>query len=221
MTNPIREQRPDPQPMVNGPASAEMSLLLAHGAGQGPESPFMETIATRLAQTGLRVVRFRFPYMRSADGKRRPPNPEAVLREAFLAEIAGLEIDASSLLIGGKSMGGRIASLIADDAGVAGLVCLGYPFHPPGKVERLRIEHLRFLQTPTLICQGERDPFGRRAEVEGYPLSARIALEWIADGEHSFKPRKASGHDWPDNLFAAADAVAQFATARRHRRSTS
>jgi predicted alpha/beta-hydrolase family hydrolase len=170
----------------------------------------METIAGRLGAAGLRVARFRFPYLQINDGKRRPPNPETVLREAFRAQIADLGVPNRRLLIGGKSMGGRIASLIADDAGVAGLVCLGYPFHPPGKPDRLRIAHLSCLRTPTLICQGERDPFGRRAEVGAYALSDAITLKWITDGEHSFKPRKVSGLSWQDNLVAASDAVEAF-----------
>jgi hypothetical protein len=107
-------------------------------------------------------------------------------------------------------MGGRIASLIADDLGVDGLLCLGYPFHPPGRPERTRTAHLETLRTPTLICQGERDPFGSRDEVGGYRLSGSIRLVWIADGEHSFRPRKASGRTWEQNLDAAARAAATF-----------
>ena len=86
-----------------------------------------------------------------------------------------------------------MASLIADERGVAGLVCLGYPFHPPGKPDRLRTEHLRVLRTPTLICQGTRDPFGKRDEVAGYVLAPSIRLAWIAEGDHSFTPRGQSG----------------------------
>jgi predicted alpha/beta-hydrolase family hydrolase len=210
-------QQPDPNPIVNGPDRAPWWLLLAHGAGQGPETPFMEAIAGCLGAAGVRVIRFRFPYLRIGDGKRRPPNPEAVLREAFLAEIAALGIPAQRLLIGGKSMGGRMASLIADQAGVAGLLCLGYPFHPPGKPEQLRIKHLRSIRTPTLICQGERDPFGRRAEVAGYALSEAVTLKWITDGEHSFKPRKASGLTWQDNLAEASAAAESFIADRLSR----
>jgi hypothetical protein len=214
MASPIDPVEPDPDPLVSGPATAPCTLLLAHGAGQGPESPFMQAFADRLGEAGLRVVRFRFPYMRAADGKRRPPDREPRLRAAWLSEIARQEVPPSRLLIGGKSLGGRIASLIADDAGVAGLVCLGYPFHPPGKPERPRIDHLLSLRTPTLICQGERDPFGHRAEVQEYALSEQIAFEWIGDGEHSFKPRKASGRDWEQNLDAAATAIKRFVRGR-------
>jgi predicted alpha/beta-hydrolase family hydrolase len=117
--------------------------------------------------------------------------------------------------IGGKSYGGRVASLVADElheAGtVHGLVCLGYPFHPPEKPEQLRTAHLEHLATPTLICQGTRDPFGDRDEVTGYALSGAVGIHWLDDGEHDFRPRKAiSGRTFAQNLAEAADAVAGF-----------
>lgn len=105
---------------------------------------------------------------------------------------------------------GRMASLIADTERVAGLVCLGYPFHPPGKPDRLQAEHLEDLRTPALFCQGERDSFGGKAEVGEYPLSPRIRLCWLADGDHSFKPRKASGLTVDNDLERAAEAIKEF-----------
>jgi predicted alpha/beta-hydrolase family hydrolase len=117
------------------------------------------------------------------------------------------------LWIGGKSMGGRIASMIADQAGVRGLVCLGYPFRPPGAdpaVAARRTAHLRDLRTPTLIVQGTRDSFGGPDEVAGYALSPRIRVHWIEDGDHSLKPRKSSGRTEAQNLAEAMDAVAAF-----------
>jgi predicted alpha/beta-hydrolase family hydrolase len=123
---------------------------------------------------------------------------------------------AAPLLIGGKSMGGRVASLIADEqfaaGAIAGLVCLGYPFHPPRKPEQLRTAHLQAMACPALIVQGERDPFGGRGEVAGYRLSPAIRLHWADDGDHDLGPRGASGFTRKGNLAAAADAVAQFAT---------
>jgi predicted alpha/beta-hydrolase family hydrolase len=107
-------------------------------------------------------------------------------------------------------MGGRIASLIADDAEVAGLVCLGYPFHPSGKPDKLRVEHLQTVRTATLIVQGERDALGNREEVTGYRLSRNIQVHWLPDGDHSFKPRKSSRHTESDNWSAAIDVVAAF-----------
>ena len=198
--------------LLDGPADARCCLLLAHGAGQGPTSPFMAYFAQTLGDAGVRVVRFRFPYMAriEADGRRRPPDREPVLLDTLRGLIETQRRDRVRLLIGGKSMGGRMASLIADAAEVDGLVCLGYPFHPPGKPQRMRGEHLAALRTPTLICQGERDPFGGRDELSGYPLSPAVQLVWIGDGEHSFRPRKQSGRTWEQNLAQAARAVLAF-----------
>jgi predicted alpha/beta-hydrolase family hydrolase len=202
--------------LIDGPADASCRLILAHGAGQGADSPFMSTVAHALAAAGIGVVRFSFPYMERSqtEGRRRPPDREPILIETWLRVIAEQRAAHGAgkrLLIGGKSMGGRIASLIADDAGIDGLVCLGYPFHPPGRPERTRVAHLSGLRTPTLICQGERDPFGGWEEVARYDLSPSIEIVWIADGEHSFNPRRASGLTLEQNLRVAAGAVALFA----------
>ncbi len=110
-------------------------------------------------------------------------------------------------------MGGRIASLIADEAEVKGLVCLGYPFHPTGKPDKLRIEHLQSITTPTLILQGERDPFGKQDEVTGYDLSSQIKIHWLPDGDHSFKPRKMSGKTWDENLEEGIETITEFLNA--------
>jgi hypothetical protein len=198
--------------LIDGPADAAQHLILAHGAGQGPRSPFMDSVAHRLAAYGLRVIRFAFPYMVriEAEGRRRPPDREPVLMDSWRHVLQRVALPPAQVFIGGKSMGGRIASLIADETDVAGLVCLGYPFHPPGHPDRLKGRHLAQLQTPTLICQGERDPFGTRTDVAGYRLSSAIELVWIGDGEHSFKPRKRSGRTHADNLAQATVAVAEF-----------
>lgn len=190
--------------LFNGPKNADKTVVLAHGAGAPMDSEFMEYFADGLAAQGLRVARFEFPYMvkRREDGKRRPPDRAPVLLETYLDVAA--ELGPDNLVVSGKSMGGRIASMIADEAGVAGLVCLGYPFHPPGKPDKLRTAHLAGLKTPALILQGERDPFGRRAEVESYTLSKAIKLGFLPDGDHDLKPRKASGRtreqNWADGL---------------------
>ena len=123
-----------------------------------------------------------------------------------IAELGG----GSKLVIGGKSLGGRIASMIADEAGARGLVCLGYPFHPPGKPERTRTRHLEHLRTPALILQGTRDSFGRAEDIEGYRLAKTIRIEWIEDGDHSFKPRARSGRTEADNLHLAIERAARF-----------
>ena len=195
----------------NEATDASARLLLAHGAGAPMDSPFMDTIAEQLAQRGIEVLRFEFPYMaqRRQGGSKRPPNAQGVLLDSWREAIAQQPGDLP-LFIGGKSLGGRMASLIADEQAVAGLICLGYPFHPSGKPDKLRTEHLQQLKTPTLIVQGERDSLGNREEVGGYPLSAAITLHWLADGDHSFKPRKASGHSWQQHLHSVAQACAAF-----------
>lgn len=175
----------------------------------------MDAIAERVAGAGIEVVRFEFEYMakRREDGKRRGPDraPKLIARFQEALERVG---PASEVFIGGKSMGGRIASMIADEVGAAGVVCLGYPFHPPGKPERLRTEHLEALRIPTLIVQGTRDRLGTMEEVGGYELSSAIELAWMEDGDHSFKPRKKSGRTNEQNLVAAAEAVVAFIQGR-------
>ncbi len=198
--------------VFDGPDDAELTIALEHGAGAPMDSPFMATIAAGLAQAGLRVARFEFPYMhrRRIDGTRRPPDRAPILLETWRAVIATL--GPGRLVIGGKSLGGRIASLLADEAGVRGLVCLGYRFHAPGRpATPERLAHLATLTTPTLIVQGTRDALGARAEVAGYALSPAIRIAWMPDGDHSLKPRKASGVSEADNLAAAVEAVVAFA----------
>ena len=205
---------PTPNILFDGPGDAALTVALAHGAGAPMDSPFMTEMAEGLAAYGVRAARFEFPYMaaRRADGRRRPPNPQARLLETWRAVVAALG-DAGGparLVIGGKSMGGRMASLIADEVQVRGLICLGYPFHPPGKPDKLRTAHLESLATPALIVQGTRDPFGTRAEVERYALSPAIRVAWIEDGDHDLKPRKASGRTHDDAKRAAIAAMIEF-----------
>jgi predicted alpha/beta-hydrolase family hydrolase len=200
----------EPHLLVDGPTDSPTTVVLAHGAGVGMDSPFMDFFAKGLIKHGIRMVRFEFPYMAEhrKTGKKKPPDREPVLREAWLNVIEVL--GPQGLVIGGKSMGGRIASMLADEAQVTGLVCLGYPFHPVGKPNQLRVEHLRTIRTPTLIVQGERDPFGNRAEVGKLNLSPSIRFVWLQDGDHSFKPRKSSGSTEEQNWTAAIDEIADF-----------
>ena len=199
--------------LFNGPETARHTIVLAHGAGAPMDSEFMDEIASGLAEAGLRVARFEFPYMvkRRQDGKRRPPDRAPVLIESYLKVAA--QLGPENLIIGGKSMGGRIASMVADEAGVAGLVCLGYPFHPPVKPEKLRTAHLEKLKTPALILQGERDTFGKREEVERYRLASAISVQFLPDGDHDLKPRKASGFTREENWQTATEAIREFAAA--------
>jgi predicted alpha/beta-hydrolase family hydrolase len=196
--------------IIDGPAKARRTLVLAHGAGAAMDSPFLQTVARGIADRGLRVVRFEFPYMqrRRESGRKSPPDRQPVLLECWRQVLRELKVGRP--ILAGKSLGGRMASLIADEVKAAGLVCLGYPFHPPGKPHNLRIAHLQQLQTPALIVQGERDPFGKPDEVAQYGLAETVRVEWLPDGDHSFKPRKASGRTEQQNLQAAVDLVAEF-----------
>jgi len=142
-------------------------------------------------------------------GRRPPPDREPVLRAAWRERIEA-EGAGEGLVIGGKSLGGRMASLVADEMRVRALICLGYPFHPPGKSERLRVRHLEGLHTPALILQGSRDSFGGREEVARYALSRAIRVHWIEDGDHSFKPRASSGRTERQNLDEAVETIATF-----------
>lgn len=171
----------------------------------------MAAVAAGLARCGHRVLRFEFPYMaaRRHGGGRRPPDRQSVLLDTWRSVLAAAG-GSDRLVIGGKSMGGRIASLLATEAGVPGLVCLGYPFHPPGRPDKPRVEHLSELQVPTLIVQGSRDPFGTLEEVRSYRLSSAIRFAWIADADHDLKPRRASGRDHTETIRQAIDATDTF-----------
>jgi predicted alpha/beta-hydrolase family hydrolase len=191
----------------DGPEAAETTLVLAHGAGAPMDHAFMNDMAARLAGRGLGVVRFNFPYMQE---RRRMPDRMPVLEACMREVVAGLG-DPKRLLLGGKSMGSRVASQLADALGVRGAVALGYPFHPPDKPQQLRTQHLTALRTPFLIVQGTRDVFGTPQEIRGYPLSPAVELCLVEDGDHGLEPRKASGRTLEQNLTQAADAIAAFA----------
>ncbi|MBR83103.1 MAG: alpha/beta hydrolase [Magnetovibrio sp.] len=197
--------------LSDGPDDATTTIALAHGAGAPMDSDFMQVFAERLGDTGFRVVRFEFPYMaeRREIGRKKPPDRLSLLIKTWQDVIA--ELGSSNLVIGGKSMGGRIASLIVDAARIKGLVCLGYPFHAPRKEPGPnRLEHLEGLETPTLICQGTRDALGTRDEIAGYRLSTNVQLHWLEDGDHSFKPRKASGLTEDETRQNAINAISGF-----------
>lgn len=175
------------------------------------DSDFMNEFARALGGRGVQVVRFEFPYMqRAREGHKRGGPDRMPVLEACFRETA-LELGAPErLFIGGKSMGGRVATRVADGLGVRGVIALGYPFHPPGKPQSLRTEHLESLRTPCLIVQGTRDPFGTREEVPGYRLSPQVRVAWLEDGDHSFAPRKRSGRTTEQNLAEAVERVADF-----------
>lgn len=205
--------------LEDGPAEAERRLLLAHGAGAAMDSPFLNTFVAMLTVRGIATTRFEFDYMasRRLSPKRKPP-PKAELLvqqyESTVQLVRGRMPPSAKLFIGGKSMGGRVASMIAarlHAAGlVGGLVCLGYPFHPPKKPDQLRTTHLLVMSCPALIVQGDRDPFGSRLEVEAMALSQQIDFHWVPDGDHDLAPRGTSGFTRRGNLEVAADAVVAF-----------
>jgi uncharacterized protein len=187
------------------------TLILAHGAGAPMDSDWMTGMAERLAARGINVLRFEFPYMvqRRLDGGKRPPNPQAKLLECWREVYREVRRHVTGpLAIGGKSMGGRMASLVADELGVDRLVCLGYPFYAVGKPEKPRVAHLAQLHTPTLIVQGERDALGNRLTVETYPLAPTLELVWLAAADHDLKPLKVSGFTHEQHLERAADSLA-------------
>ncbi|WP_435247644.1 alpha/beta family hydrolase [Vibrio sp. nBUS_14] len=187
-----------------------VTFAFAHGAGAGMEHEFMQWVAKGLALKGIRVIRFNFPYMikRAEDGKRRPPDRAPKLLEAYQEIID--QVDADKLVIGGKSMGGRMASHLSELDKVAAMACLGFPFHPPGKPEKYKGEHLAELAKPCLILQGERDTFGKREEFADFDLSDSIRVEFIPDGDHSFKPRKSSGYTEQQNIALAVEKLSAF-----------
>ena len=202
--------------MVKATANiSDFIFLFAHGAGADKDSDWMLTISQQLSNAGLAVKRFNFPYMdkRALDGRRRPPDRMPQLLQAFQSQLANLAKN-KRVIIGGKSMGGRVASLLLAEPQnlrkVDGLVCLGFPFHPPAKPDRYRGEHLKTIAVDTLILQGERDTFGTRSEVASYPFADKVRLTFLPDGDHSFKPRVKSGYSLLDNQQLAAQKIIEF-----------
>lgn len=208
-----------PELLTIGNADSKARLLLAHGAGAPMTSPFLETMAGLIAAEGVGVTRFEFGYMagrRRGAPKRPPPKAERLMPE-FIDAVGAVERElkpGERLFIGGKSMGGRVATMVADElyrAGrIGGVVVFGYPFHPPNQPQTWRKAHLTGLEAPTLIVQGERDPFGPRAEVEAQKLSGAIAFAWAHDGDHDLGPRGGQGTTRKENMKAAAGAAAAF-----------
>ncbi|HTJ56244.1 MAG TPA: alpha/beta family hydrolase [Devosiaceae bacterium] len=204
--------------IFDGSEDARFTILLAHGAGAPMDSVSMNAAAKALAEAEFRVARFEFSYMaaRRTTGERKPPPRAETLNPEYVEAVDDLGPTAGPLIIGGKSMGGRVASMVADPlhgAGrIAGLMCLGYPFHPPDNLDQLRTKHLQALKTPALIVQGTRDEFGTREQVAGYTLSEKIELFWLEDGDHDLKPRKAiSGFTAAGHLKTMANAVSDWA----------
>jgi predicted alpha/beta-hydrolase family hydrolase len=205
---------------TDGKTNAPLArLILAHGAGAGKHHDFMQAMASQLTGHNIEVVLFNFPYMQTMmeTGKRRPPDKAEKLLSHFAAlidEVAKIQTSVPTF-IGGKSMGGRMATMVLDESeSIIGAIAFGYPFHPPGKPEKLRTAHLETLKKPLLILQGERDTFGTKDEVSAYALSSTIAVSYLTDGDHSFKPRKQSGFTLETHIECAAKSTADFIKAR-------
>jgi len=203
--------------IYNGPVDGPL-FVFAHGAGAPATSDFMEAIATGLGLQGIRVARFNFPYMqqRVDNGTRRPPERAPKLIAQYQQLIASID---QPMVIGGKSMGGRMASLVAADpttdelsvnAKIKGIACLGFPFHPANKPESLRTEHFPLIKQAVFIAQGERDKLGTKEEVASYGLPDNIEWLWLEDGDHDLKPRVKSGFTHQVHLQKTISSMAEF-----------
>ncbi|HYG70835.1 MAG TPA: alpha/beta family hydrolase [Actinomycetota bacterium] len=171
------------------PRGAIATLVLAHGAGAGMDHPFLAGFCRAIAEARVATVRFNFPYVERG---RRAPDREPALRATWTAVVdaVGTEAPARPVLVGGKSLGGRIASMcVAEGMAADALVFLGYPLHPPGKPDRLRAEHLERIRVPMLFVEGTRDPFAQpdRLDVVLALLGALATLERVEGGDHSFR----------------------------------
>ena len=198
--------------LVNSSDAEKATLVLAHGAGAPMDSPFMERLSSALVNNGVSTIRFEFPYMlhRRETGKKRPPDKLEILEHFWHRVISAVESVAKSpLYIGGKSMGGRIATMLDVPASINGICCFGYPFHPPGKPENLRIAHLNDISVPLLVFQGERDKLGNYEEVKSYGLNS-VDIQWIETADHDLKPLVRSGIEYADVFSRVAARVRAF-----------
>ena len=198
--------------IINKPRDAISTLIFAHGAGAPMDSEWMSSVSELFESLNVKVIRFNYPYMhrRKLEGRKFPPDRvEKLLRHTlgvikYISEEGLLE---GKLFIGGKSMGARVACMI-EHAPITGNICFGFPFFPPGRKDIKRLEILNQTSRPTLINQGERDPFGGREWLENQELSERIELNYIDDGDHDLKPRVRSGLTKRQNLTkSVADSV--------------
>ncbi|PFG09122.1 MULTISPECIES: alpha/beta family hydrolase [unclassified Marinobacter] len=213
----------------------KIAMVIAHGAGAPADSDYMEQLIMALDDVGISSVRFEFPYMqeRRADGRKRPPDRQPGLLDSFALALKRAKDELPPdcfVMAGGKSMGGRMASLLAQSANIGkssdpgfnsnlfksnpidGVVCYGYPFHPPGKLDRWRTEHLADITCPLLIVQGTRDPFGKPAELETQSAAlANCELRWLEGGNHDFQPLARQPETQNDLIRQAAQLTRQFA----------
>ncbi|SFG11793.1 alpha/beta family hydrolase [Neptunomonas qingdaonensis] len=183
-------------------------VILAHGAGAGMQSDFMQMTSRYLSERGLEVIRFEFPYMkqRRIDGKKRPPDRADKLISAFKDTIEQFAGDVP-VYLAGKSMGGRIATMILQSSDAQACFVFGYPFHPVGKLLTTRTDHFSELSKPVYVFQGERDPMGCKDEVAQYSLPPAVQIRWLPDGNHDLKPLKVSGFTQQEHIYSALDEM--------------
>jgi predicted alpha/beta-hydrolase family hydrolase len=194
---------------------ADRAVLLAHGAGADMNAATLTTVADALGVAKIPSLRFNFPY--KAAGRRapdRPPVLEAALREAAAELASRAKVPPERVVLGGRSMGGRIGSMVAADDGALGLVLLGYPLHPPGRPAQLRVEHFPRLRMPALFVSGTRDAFGSPEELhcETKKIKGPVSFHWVESGDHGFKPLKSSGLTVDAVLADVAATVVDFVT---------
>lgn len=190
-------------PLISTPKDAVARLILAHGAGAGADSAVLQQLTLALTVNKIAVVRFNFPYMQRqlSLGRKSFPDKMPLLLIAMQQQIQQCTADLP-LFIGGKSLGGRVASLITDQPEVLASFAFGYPFHAPKK-NIWRTEHFTELNRPLHIIQGERDPFGNKQELtdKAWP---QVTLDWLPDADHDFKPRKISGYSQAELIVLSA-----------------
>ena len=196
---------------------ADRAVLLAHGAGADMHAAALTVVADALSEAGVPSLRFDFPYRRAGRrGPDRPPVLLAAVRDAAAELARRAKLPPERLVLGGRSMGGRICSMVvADEAEplpALGLALLGYPLHPPGKPEQLRVEHFPRITVPVLFVSGTRDSFAAPEELEEHVKNVKgpVTFSWLETADHGFKPLKASGLTAAAALAAAAEAVVSF-----------
>jgi len=205
--------------------NAKAQIIFAHGAGANMSHEFMDDISSLLNGAGINVLRFNFPFMdkRVLTGIKYPPDrmPKLLVcyEDIIRYVVEQLESNELPLFIGGKSMGSRVAAtLVADPKElkpyllnkISGVFCLGYPFHPAKKPEKLRLEPLVNANKPVLIVQGDRDTLGNKAEIISYQLAEHCQCIFLEDGDHSLKPRVKSGFTQQAHMNRAVEEIVKF-----------
>lgn len=203
--------------LINKADKPRALILLAHGAGADMHHDFMNVMAEKISEHNITVVRFNFPFMikRAADGKRRPPDRIDKLVDCYKTQLQQLNTTLP-IFIGGKSMGGRVAAtlvsneLVTELKEIKGIICIGYPFHPVKKPEKLRLAPLQVAKIPVLIVQGERDALGNKDEISEYDISTQCQLVYLEDGDHDLKPRVKSGFTHQQHINSAITQITRF-----------